>query len=307
MSVALAGAVLVTACSGAEFPTAKGNHKNSSAPSKNTTPDPLLQKALGRVGADAAGKLSYIEFVDRKRLTALASKDKAKWQGLETFGVDVLYTGFDYEDMLGIDLDAADYAVTAGSPPAKITLVVGGQDSSAVKSAAKEVGYKGTGVLSQEWNLEEPLTVSIAHVLAAENYVALGGRAADMTQVGASGDTLRDLAGVGEVSSCLGSVVGAIYAKPGSDAKLVGVGVQENGGNVTSVMCVKASSGADAASLAAKVKEDLASGQQKYADSFKDTSVATVGGDVVQAKLPHSRAAVGVIFGMLLNLDLPGL
>ena len=294
-----------------DIDTDRGSASSSSPPAAQSNADKLLQKALDRVGSDAIGKSTYIEFGDAQRLAALAAEDKSSWLSLTYMGAVPLQSGPDVAEQLALDLAAADYAISAGIAPAVVTLLAGGQNRDEVKSAAESLGYKGSGVLSQKMDLKNKVTVSVAHILPKDDDVAFGSTNADMALVDPTGDSLLDVPAIAAVSGCLGDVVAAFIVDIGTDGRMVAVDVNEDDGKVTSTMCVKTDDDAAAKGLEGKVKSDLASGttanSKKYADYFEGSSVKVLSNGVVQAKMPHaSDTKPHTIFQMVTQVDLPG-
>lgn len=280
-----------------------------------TTTDLPLAQGLDRIGVNSGEETIYVDFVHTSRLRVLADENAATW-GLQSSGTGPLVRGRDFDQQLGIDLTKADYSISSGLPPSTITLVVGGQDGTAVRSAAEDTGYQGDDVLSQDLNLQNPMTVDVAQILPDGTDIALGNRAASMNSVDTTGEALLDAPGMSEVAGCLDDVVVATVVHTAGEQRLVAVGVQVLDGGATSVMCIMAQDEADAKSLEDSITGDLASGQvgrpgtgpgTTYAELFPGSAVTTMSNGVVKATMPNATTTnPSTINSMLTRRDLPG-
>jgi len=315
IAIAIASLVVATACSGggSDDNGGAGSRSGGSGSARSSaasdTSASVLDKALGRFSGEAVGDSLQAEFGDASRLAELTAKQSATWSGLQSTGSSAILEGYDYASQLAIKLSAADYAVSVGQAPGVVTLVAGGQDASAVTSAAKSLGYSGGDVLSQDMNVSKLITVGINQVEATGQDVVLAGSGADLGLVDAKGTTLADDDDIAALSDCLGDPAAAYLSDV--DDHRVGLGVADDDGAAVSTICVKADDGSAAKTLAADVKQELASGTvaggTAYTEMFTDSKVSVVAGDVVKATLTNADGTeANTVFTMLAQGDLPG-
>ncbi|MGO3152771.1 MAG: hypothetical protein ACTIJJ_09155 [Galactobacter sp.] len=226
-------------------------------------------------------------------------------QGVRGMGAPSLarYTHVLKED-LAIDLMGADVVVTVGAPPKQVTLISGGQDAEAIIEAAKEQGWEGDKVLSQELDMQgNVLTVSVGHILAKGDSVMLGGQSADLTtKPGKLPESMKAL------SKCLGS--SPVASIDGSDAVVSAIGLKQ-GSPVSGVICTVDTSRSAAKSRGEGIEEavenDLSVTRLRYSDmlSVDKVSHPTATTSRVDVSFPDQRPP-SVLWQMQQRRDIPG-
>lgn len=205
---------------------------------------------------------------------------------------------------LAIDLMGADVVVTVGAPPKQVTLISGGQDAEAIIEAAKEQGWDGDKVLSQELDMQgNVLTVSVGHILAKGDSVMLGGRSADLTaKPGEVPESMKAL------SKCLGS--SPVASIDGTDAVVSAIGL-EQGSPVSGVICTFDTSRSAAKSRGEGIEEavenDLSVTRLRYSDLLSVDKVIhpTATTSRVEVSFPNKRSP-SVLWQMQQRRDIPG-
>jgi hypothetical protein len=287
-----------------------------------------LSSALAHV-ADTSNNRSSIYFDDTAGLYRLTgpSPDYAKGFGvLIGLGAGSVAGYAQALPDTGLDLAKESFAITAGSPPATLTLVDGGQDASRVTSHMTRLGWKPDGPalaappLTAAAGSGSYFTLVMATVRASGTDAAFGGAGADLTQIGSpAGPTLATDPQVSALTSCLGAVVAAAFevgrpAGPDSPAELaVGVRTPASGTAVPqAVACAAWPTEAAASQYAAALRTALSTGKsvtgEPYATLLTQASVTAIGGGqhIVQWTA-SSPARANQVFQMLDNKDLPGL
>jgi hypothetical protein len=225
----------------------------------------------------------------------------------------------------GIELFKESFAISAGAPPATLTLLDGGQDASLVTSRMTRLGWKqdGTALVGpapSSGSGDVPdYSLPMHEVRASGADVAFGGSSANLAQIGSpSGPTLAGNRLVSTVAACLGDVVAAqIYVDTPSDATApdaLAVGVRTPASDTATpqaVTCTAWPTQAAAAQYASAVRTALASGtsaetNQPYSALLKDPTVTSLGGSqhVVQWQADTPGRA-DLIFQMIEDNDLP--
>ncbi len=179
-----------------------------------------LASALGRVSATVTG---YVEFVD---LRALATGSDA-WQQLRGGSIGRLgvYAG-QLSERLRIDLAKADWTVTASGNGPTVTLVAGGQDAAAIRSAAQAAGWNGPDVLSRDLSLDEPLTVQAGTLRPSGQDVVVAGSSAPIGIVDGPGPRLDADPAIAGLQQCLGAGVALVGIVRADRQAPVAVGIR---------------------------------------------------------------------------------
>ncbi|MFV0374014.1 hypothetical protein [Microbacterium sp.] len=197
-------------------------------------------------------------------------------------------------DSLGIDPEAVDYAITVGASLNRVTTLVGGQDESAVRTAAQAAGWSDGDVLRHDLDGEQQLTMLYGWIAPEGDTVVFGGRQAET-----GGDPASDDPDVHAIAACLGDVVAAFFM-PSAAVGLLPVG----GDEAVSVYCVL---GDEAA--AASIEHELATGVsafsgRAYAELFPEQTVAESDG-VVRVELSAGPGPLDTVIQMLRRGELP--
>lgn len=232
--------------------------------------------ALSRVSSTVTG---YVEFVDHR---VLATGSDA-WQPLR--GGSVGRLGM-YADQLStrlrIDLGEADWTVTASRGGPSVTLIAGGQDAAAIRSAAQDGGWSGPDVLTRELALTEPLTLQAGTLRPSGRDVVVAGPAAPIGIVDGPGPALGDDPAVAGLQACLGpgpAVVGLVR----EDAKApVAAGIRPDPADparTVNVVCAAHPTASAATARVAALRADVAPGSaQPSGRAFTDPQVEELGG-----------------------------
>jgi len=301
LAAAATGILAVTTAGCAMLPERPDAQRDPETSSPATTPretseaphgDTLLLRALGEITGPTGG---YVEFGDTAALRELSGGNFAgTWGGVRGMGMSSIASYWlQLEDTIGIDPDAADYAIAVAQPPGVKTLIVGGQDETAIRAAAEAAGWQGDPVLSSELNMAQPLSVSVADISPAGSDVLLAGRGAESGRGPAS-----DEEPIRELAACLGDVVAAMF----SDGVAIGVRADADGAPVA-VYCL-AGDDRDAADLEEAFAGDSPYTGQPYADLFPEREFEVADGHV-RAELSGGDPA-DRIFALLIRRDLPG-
>lgn len=269
------------------------------APGPASTGGTGLEQAMGRVHAPFA---DYLEFTDPARAAGWPALAARSGGGLAAHRADLAAT-------LKIDLGRAAGVLTAGQPPRGVTLVLGGQDASAVRAAAGAAGWSGTDVLSRELALDAPLTLVAGAVRPIGSDVALGGPNAAVAAVDGPGAALSADPVAGPLARCLGDPAVAVMS---GGTQPVGVGLRAVGDPAAAdaVLCVAAGSAAQAVAAgitgAVATKASRSTGKP-YATYLASPHVEQLDGGVVRMV---ARTAPGAPVAFLVDAatrrDLPG-
>lgn len=233
--VAAAAALLLSACSGADSADPAGSADSGGSASASDSPAGVAS-ALERISVDARGEGLYVEYGNTAMLTELAVEDPDTWQSLIVYGLSALAPVANGETVLGMDLSAADYALSVGLPPARLMLLSGGQDGEAVTEAAEQLGYSGDPVLSQEMDVTVKETITVHSLVTLGEDVALAGPEAEVQWADSDGESMMDDESVAALAPCLGDPAAAqILDVDGTD---VGTAINSDGTETESVLCV---------------------------------------------------------------------
>jgi len=293
-----------------------------------------LEAALARV-ADSANNQSSIYYDNTAELVGLVGKSlsaESKGYGeLRGNGAPnlVSFMGTLPQDT-GINLFDESYAITAGEPPASLTLVADGQDSSLITGKMTKLGWKkgdggtlagpplNTASLDEETEL---YAISMRKLQAANSDVLFGGASADLSQIGSpSGSTLADNPGVKALAGCLGNVVAAtMYGGRNAGIKSapteVAVGISQPAKATAAahaVVCVSWPSQAAADTYEANVRKVLATGlslrtNERYSALLGHATVTSVGGDSHIVEWQADPSTPDTVFQLQVSNDLPAL
>lgn len=271
-----------------ETPTA-----TTTTPPGTQAEDTLLLRALAGITGPTDG---YVEFGDAATLRELSGGEHTgTWGDVRPMGFGGATSYWQQmPETIGVDPDAADYAITVAQAPGSKTLITGGQDEATVRAVAEAAGWQGDPVLSSELNPEQPLSVYFAAISPAGSDVLLAGRdAASGSGPAADEEPIRELA------ECLGGVVAAMFA----DGVAVGVRPDADESPVA-VYCVDGGEGA-----AAEIEQALADGTthtgQTYSELFPEREFEIVG-DHARFELSGPDASASLIIMLLMSRDLPG-
>ena len=290
-----------------------------------------LTSALAHV-ADSANNRGQVSYDDTSALVRLTgptpdySKDFGVLLGWGASSITPMISQL--SDDTGIELLKENFAISAGEPPATLTLLDGGQDASLVTSRMTRLGWKqdGATLVGQALSSGSPgdassYSLSMHNVRASGADVAFGGFGANLAQIGSpSGPTLASDPLVSAVAACLGDVVAAqINVGTPSGATVpdaIAVGVRTPASNTATpqaVTCTAWPTQAAATRYASAVRTALASGtsaetKQPYSALLKNPTVTSLGGSqhVVQWQADTPGRA-NLIFQMIEDNDLPPL
>jgi hypothetical protein len=286
-----------------------------------------LSSALGHV-ADTAGNRGQVYYDDTATLVRLTgptpdySKGFAVLLGLGTSSIAATIPVLSGDT--GIEVFKENFAITAGSPPAALTLLDGGQDASLVTSRLTRLGWKQDGgtlvgpSISGGSGDAPDYALPMHEVRPGGADVVFGGQGADLAQAGSpSGSTLASDPMVSALASCLGDVVAAeifVGSLSGTPAAAVAVGVRTPSSDTATpraVACTAWPSQSAAARYASAARTALASGRsartnEPYSVLLKNPVVTSLGGgqNVVQWQADTPGRA-DVIFQMIEEQDLP--
>ena len=288
-----------------------------------------LNGALAHV-ADTANNRSAIYFDDTAELYRLTGPSPDYGKG---FGVLIGWGASSITEYAlslpadtGIDLFKESFAITAGSPPATLTLIDGGQDASLVTSRMTRLGWKpGGGALAAPspaaaWvngiNYALPMTT----VRADGANAAFGGAGAELSQIGSpTGATLASDPEVSALASCLGTVVAAEFSADhevgGKRPAALAAGVRTPASGTDTpraVACVEWPTEDAASQYAAALRRALSTGKsvtgEPYATLLTQSNVTAIGGQLHIVQWTASTPArADQVFQLLEDSDLPGL
>ena len=293
-----------------------------------------LEAALARV-SDSANNQSSIYYDNTAELVSLVGKSlsaEAKGYGeLRGNGAPNLVSSMGtLPSDTGINLFDESYAITAGEPPASVTLVANGQDGSLVTGKMTKLGWKkgdggtlagpplNTASLDTETGL---YAISMRKVQTPNSDVVVGGASADLSQIGSpSGSTLADNPGIKALAGCLGNAVAAtIYGGRIAGIKAapteVAVGISQPAKATAAphaVVCVSWPSQAAADTYEANVRKVLATGlslrtEERYSALLRNATVTNVGGDSHIVEWQADPSTPETVFQMQVSNDLPAL
>jgi hypothetical protein len=293
-----------------------------------------LQAALGHI-ASTSGNRSQIWYDDTAALVKLAGSSPASVKGfalLRGLGSSGLASlAAELPGPTGINVLREGYSISAGSPPAGVTLISGGQDASKISSDLIRLGWarKGGALVapapaSTSGNeFASTLSVYLGQVSAQGSGLVFGGRAAHLSQAGSpSGPTLAQDPVVSALAGCLGHVVaawiGAYHAGPGlrPAPSEVAVGVTSPASNASVprvVGCAAWPTATAAASYRRDLGRALASGMsvsrgERFSDLLTHASVRDVGGrEHVVAWHADTPGDAQLAIQLVQSTDLPGL
>lgn len=227
----------------------------------------------------------------------------------------------------GINPFDENYAISAGNPPAMVTLVAGGQDASQVTGRLTKIGYKkaGDGILTAPSLTSSAIgggySTFIGKAQAVNSDVLIGTSAADLSQIGSpSGPTLADDADIEALAGCLGNVVAAtFFGGPGSGITAAptetAAGISQPASATATphaVVCVSWPTQAAADTYAANVRKALATGlspalNERFSAILPHATVTDVGGDAHVVEWQADPANVTTVFNMQASDALPAL
>ncbi|HEX3788117.1 MAG TPA: hypothetical protein VHW44_09655 [Pseudonocardiaceae bacterium] len=303
---------------------------SSSAPSVFSAAS--LQQALARV-ADTDDTRSQIYYDDTSALVKLAGKsldDTAGFAQLRGNGATGLQPlAQTIASQPGIELLAADYTITAGSPPRQVGLLAGGQPGSSITGNLTRVGWRqqgntlvGPSPLAAGGDQQDTaiLALNLARVRANGADLTYGQTSANLDQIGSpSGRTLAQDPAVDAAAECLGDVVAAAIMAPyqgGRNPTVLAAGIRRPASNTDTppaVVCVGWPDQDAASAYATAVRQQLTSGlsittNSRYNTLLRTPTVQNVGGDQHlvrwQADTPGDAQRV---FTMIDSVDLPAL
>lgn len=292
----IATALVLTGCSAG----------GSDEPPGSTTSTPStpagIASALERVSADARGDSLYVEYGNSAVLTDLAAEKPEAWQFIFTYGLSALAPLLDGSTVLGMDLSAADYALTVGEPPARLMLVAGGQDGAAVTETAEQLGYSGDPVLSQEMDVKVRETITVHSLVILDEDVALAGPEADLEWVDSNGDSMLDDESVAALAGCLGDPAAAMLLDV--DGTEVGLAIRATDSQTESVLCLAGDQN-QADTIVDEIESGSTTNGMPYSEQFESAS-AEVSDGVIRVVLDNSEnAPPNRIFMMAQQRDLP--
>lgn len=238
---------------------------------------------------------------------------------------------------LGVDLNTAQTAVTAGNPPAS-TIALTGLSTDGLAAKLTDLGATkdpdGTYRFAADHQIPQQAMSSTdgkLQFLLAMNVVridgerVLAGRAAgDLANVSGSGRSLADNGDYSAVASCLGDPFAAVLTdtipgsrrqtpeqqagapQPTAGVKALGIGVS----GTEERICVRTDSDADAQQTADTVKQQLTTGSsqatlEKWSELIPGATVNPEG-SVVRISYPAKASGYSAIKGLIQG-DLPGL
>lgn len=254
-----------------------------------------LETALGRIDAAAADSGLFIEFGKGAELAGLA--DQEAWKTTSFYGVSPLanLVTADRKAPFALDVGQADYQLTVGAPPSTVTLVSGGQDAAAVKSAAEKLGYSGDP-LTKAMDSKVKETISVRRLTTLDSDVVLGGEKADLAWVDGDGPSLADDETISALAACLGELPAALIAEV--DGTTVAAGPRPvDGGGVESVICTPGDQ-QTADAIVGELTDGTASSDKPFSTQF-EAPAADVSDGVVRVTM---RNADGLAAGMVVNL-----
>lgn len=280
-----------------------------------------LADLLARFG-DADEVAPQVDFSLDAQLRELIDPDATfsedPWAQSHNAGAPDLFSlGPDELDEYSIDLDTTEAAITVGIPPAKVGLLIGGQDAAAITAAAVAAGWADEGgVLTTNLDPDQPLSIPVPQLRPTGADLVFGGRDGDLSVVGASGPTLADRPDLAALAACLDdSVSGTIAVVDGIPVAVGASPDADDPEQPRSIICVAADSADAAEKLRADMQEAVESGTSvqsgmTYSDYLADPESEVLDGDVPVAKLvavnTDGRPAY-LVQQMMANLDIPGL
>ncbi len=300
------------------FAGCTGGVTGSPAPEKVS---PALSAALSRVRPAALGETGDFEFGDTARLRELAATEPKVWRQ-ETFAGSGSLAAYGQviKDGLGIDLTTATSALTAGSAPAALVLITGGQHADAIKGAATKAGWSGSGTLTRPRDLSTMNSVGAGLAIFAPQIrplgsdVVVGGLTADMSLLAESGAGADGGPLMTSATNCLGDVVLAQGTGFGTrtDPSASAVGVRASSGRITSVICLEAGGSDQATELAGRVRTELASGTsarsgRPWKELLPNAVVDPVAGTPAMVRITSDTASTNphLVLSLLVQRDLP--
>jgi hypothetical protein len=294
-----------------------------------------LQAALGRI-ANTSGNRSQIWYDDTAELVKLAGASPASAKGfapLRGIGTSGLVSiAAELAGQTGIKVFGEDYSISAGSPPAAVSLISGGQNASQTASDLTKLGWvkQGSTLLAPSLastggnDLTGTLSVYLGRVSdSGGSDLVFGGRGADLGQAGSpSGRTLAQDPVIGALASCLGNVVAAWIGTYDAGPQLrpapseVAVGVLTPASNASvpqAVACTSWPSTTAAGTYQRNLSRALTSGMsfsrgQRFSSLLTQPQVRDVGGpEHVIAWQAGTPGDSQLAFQLVESTDLPGL
>lgn len=299
--LALCASVLavLAACTTAGTPTA-------AAPAgPAAVPDEPFAAALTRFGGGVRG---VVEFVD---LRAVAT-GSGTWSQLVSGGRLGPYAQ-QLAERLRIDVLGADWTATASAGGPLITLVAGGQDAAAIRTAAEAAGWTGADVLARDLAVAEPLTVQAATIRPIGADVVVGGARAPVELVDGPGPALADDPQVAALRDCLGQGLAVVMLHRPERGSAYAVGAApapDDPAGAVSTVCATHETPAAATDRAAAVRADAAPGAAApWGGALVDPQVTELGGPANVVRLTGRNAAdrpPTFVVGQMSRQDLPG-
>lgn len=318
-----------TSVSGTAVPS--GGSSSSGPSSTQTT---RLLTAMQRIDPTAMGGPVQFEFGDTRAIAGLGGGSEVRQSLAGVGGQDVGVHAEQAKQVLGIDVAGSDMMLSAGVPPAELTLVIGGQSAAAITAAAGKSGWTGSGTLTHPATLSDPdveLMLIATQIRPAGPDVAFGERYVDLGRVD-DGHGLAEQPGAAALAGCLGEVVAALAAPvqppraapaaPSTSPATVALvhdaagGVRATAGSaaITSVLCLTTSTSQDAERLAAAMRSALATGSstrsvQKWSGLLPRAKVEVLTGTVptVRVTADTTGKPADRVLSMLITSDLPGI
>jgi hypothetical protein len=291
-----------------------------------------LETALARV-SDTANNRDAIYYDNTAELVSLAgsslsveSKGYGQLRGMGASSLLIFMNTLPSDT--GINLFDENYAISAGNPPATVTLVAGGQDASLVTGRMTKLGWKkdADGTLTGPSPLTAPgnggeYAISMGKVRAENSDVLAGGSGANLSQIGSpSGRTLADDPDINALAGCLGNVAAAVmYGGPQTvitaASTEVAVGISQPASATATphaVVCVSWPSQAAADTYASNVRKALSTGlspqlNERFSAILPHATVTSVGGDAHVVEWQAGPSNVEAVFDMLNVGGLPAL
>ncbi len=289
-----AASMLWTACGGSDDPS---DDAGSTA----------LAKAMGSVADSAPARASFA-WSDSARIrelagypdSALAFSFSADDPYSTIFGIgapDLFPSNRVLAERFGIDVFAADSALTVGVPPAIVIRLDGEFDSGTVKAALERAGGRAQGDTVSfgdgSIDLDNPLTslglVGITEVSATDETIAIARGDASVDDVTDDSDPLSENPGFAAMSTCLGDVLDALIIDSEANTpqdRLVGIGtLPPEDETFKEVACVLADDAGTAKTQAGLAEERMApdaldiTTANRMGDYVKNVKVETGVGD----------------------------
>lgn len=282
-----------------------------------------LTTALSRV-SPVDGEPLWVYYDDSAALADLLAgrepvAESPRYEELVGFGAVSLAGGRERIGPMGIDLTAAEYAVTVGAPPHQYALVAGGQDTETLAAELTEHGWSAEGdelVAPAPGQVDGDLaqyTLWLAKVAIDDGELVYGGAGADLSLVDGSDGGLMADARVASIAGCLGDVAAALINTPELPdvSPVLGLGVRtpaDADERPEVVVCTSWESEDAAAAYAERATGDLTDGSTPdglpYSELF-DPAEAVTDGDLASWRTGTDQAMT--IFTVFARGGIPGL